>query len=288
MDEKTRLEVLRQSSDALGRRVEQNCIALLDTDNGYEPGTGTLISIGPRLFIATAAHVIPLNPNGRLFATSGKWKNPEKGMLEFLRYRRSKECDVGYLELNPDVACEFLDKEGCSLGSVADLGPGRSAQQSVLVGVSRSLIKVHERHGWRLLDVGVVGYSSNVAGVDELDELDPHPPFEPSSDVILDYRFEDCRRFDTWEKIAPPQPNGMSGGGIWDMGFDRTIMWDTGKARLFGIQHSYDPKRGYIRATQIIHWVRLLYEDYDELRELLRGQFPGLACVSGSLDRRGA
>lgn len=276
------MTILRESTNLLPPRLMEFTVALADVERGFEPGTGTLIAIAKRVFIATAGHVIPAKPNKRLFVATKEGKRPADGMVAFSRYASLTRPDVGYLEIDAPVALPFLKKNACPLDRIADYGMGRTRRPALLLGVSSSESGVE---GERSVRLGVVGYECDPLSPTEIKTKCPDPPCDETVDVFLDYEFSDCRRNDTYEQIEAPDPSGMSGGGVWDQGFDGEI-WHPDKAKLFAIQSLRAPDNRYLRATQIIHWLRLVYRDYRDLQAILSDRWPKLAAgMSGSARR---
>ncbi len=104
------------------------------------------------------------------------------------------------------------------------------------------------------------------------------PDADAAIDIILDYPAGDSatKRLDKEGPFALPDPSGMSGGGLWDQGFETQLIWKPEGASLMGIQSAWHPKERYVRAVQIIHWLRLVHQHYPDLRNILEERFPEL------------
>ena len=102
------------------------------------------------------------------------------------------------------------------------------------------------------------------------------PPADPLFDIILDYPpgKDTTRLLDTSAPVALPDPQGMSGGGLWDQGFSGNTLWHPEDASLIGVQSSWHPESRYVRVVQIVHWLRLVHEHYPDLRLTLEKLFP--------------
>lgn len=79
----------------------------------YEVVSGILVSVDRRWFIATAAHTFPDAPNtGDYCVLTDHPQNLDTdGFLSFVQSNKDRSLDVGYLEVNLDVAEPFLGKE---------------------------------------------------------------------------------------------------------------------------------------------------------------------------------
>ena len=275
MDASTKIKIAQLSCKPLWSKLVRVAVTLADIEKDYRSGSGTLVRIADHLFVATAAHVIPPRPNGRMLVIGSKWREPASGMLAILRHGKEPACDVGYLDLDVEIALEHIKCESCGLEDLRDLGQGRVLRSAILLG-SPSCEATLERQS---LEFGVVGYSCSPMSAEEIEERAPDNGWDSRVDVFLDYQFTDCRRMDTMENVVAPTPPGMSGGGLWDQGFDSGV-WSSEKAKLFAIQNSWHRTKGYIRATQIRHWLRLICDDYPDLREVVAEAHPSVVGKS--------
>lgn len=91
-----------------------------------------------------------------------------------------------------------------------------------------------------------------------------------NNDFIVDYPTE-CHSFSEGAAaIKLPNPRGLSGGGFWDQGWEKEEIWAPERCKLVAIQSRWDPKQRYLRAIQVIHWLRLVYTHNPDLRETIR------------------
>ena len=68
-------------------------------------------------------------------------------------------------------------------------------------------------------------------------------------------------------------PQGMSGGGVWQGTQQDGELWSPEGLRLVGIQSSWYAPGKYIRAVQIIHWLKLVHSNLPELRDTIESHF---------------
>ena len=73
-----------------------------------------------------------------------------------------------------------------------------------------------------------------------------------------------------------PEPRGAAGAGLWQGSSTKVEHWNAEEVKLFGIQSPWNEKDKYVRGCQIIHWLRLVRDSYDDLAPTLVKAFPGL------------
>lgn len=100
-----------------------------------------------------------------------------------------------------------------------------------------------------------------------MDELvDAFVAYDSKSEIKRDGKVSD-------EQL--PEPYGMSGGGWWQKKSSlQDTVWHPASYSLMAIQCSWPEKQRYLRGTQIHHWLRLIWNDFTDLREILRAEFP--------------
>lgn len=99
-------------------------VTIADREKEYATASGTLIEIGSRVFVATAAHVIKANPQGRLWLVKRRGSCESEGFPSFVDYHRHPKGhpDVGILELDRSVAAGYFGHhQFCTLENIAVL-----------------------------------------------------------------------------------------------------------------------------------------------------------------------
>lgn len=278
------IQFLKKSWPQIEDCVCNSSVGLLErTDSDVMPynlpSSGTLIAIENRLFIATAAHTIPQNPNGgRLWVLGEKRQYPfNTGALEFIRYKKAQGVDVGYLELDPDNATNYLECQPCPIERIRTLGPGREQQPVALVGTPNEFVN----HGKgptpkRMIPVVKPFLTESVKFEDWPDVTPTNSLPKADIDVFLEFPREGVAELVTNVPLVFETAKGYSGGGVWDLGFESKSLWQPTEVSLFGIQSKWDPTRRYLRAVQVIHWLRLVHDDYPDLQPVLKKLFPAL------------
>jgi hypothetical protein len=275
------LKIGREAVLSGGRRLYRRCVAFLDIGRQpYELASGTVITIGDRLFVATAAHAIPNNPEGRLWMLPGQPRRAEDGILGFVNFGKvaSEHPDVGFLELTPESAAGYLEFEPCPIEQIRPVGRGRENKVVVLMGFpAENAVPKQWGPSATLLPAKSMAYGTVPLMESEQPPIPPgEPAADPSIDVFLSYPEDGTTQLETDEPITLPHPGGTSGGGVWDLGFEPGALWSPDSAFLFALQSRWSKDHRYLRAVQIIHWLRLIHDHYPDLRSTLEHRFPEL------------
>jgi len=282
-------QVITTAGNATHLHVYPSTLPILNTDTKNEDKrgdlfSGVLIEIDNRYFVATAAHCVQKRKTERPY-----WiLSPQRTYESDIRPRvissyfnnesfKKTEYDVGVIEFDKkelsDI-CPHLIPIG--LDRVSIQGTGRHLHYSILVG-SPCVSGQFDRDPtgkW-------IGYGAKVIALvtQPLSDADEcfHAGYDPNVDMVLDYRHKPGEIIDCETKscIELPHLEGMSGGGLWDLGFGNessSSIWSPQNVMLTGIQSRWLENR-YAVSTQIIHWLRLLYDNYPELQSHLEERF---------------
>lgn len=239
-----------------------------------ENASGTLVTIGDREFIATAAHTIPLSRTSLILIGQGQHPlNRDDIKIVASGRMRGDNPDVGYIELEPGTTSR-LGRVPLSIDRLCDAGPGQPGRIAFLYGCPFALIKnaVNPKRREKIIGIHSFTYPNSTMAVEEWPTVprDAEPP-RRSVDLFIPYDV-------TAETIVDrggsgnrlPNPEGASGGGICQgIGPKKDGVWHVGKVKLIAIQSSWDKKRKYIRGVQIKQWVRLIEKDYPDLKKHL-------------------
>jgi hypothetical protein len=73
---------------------------------------------------------------------------------------------------------------------------------------------------------------------------------------------------DSGQNVIPPDPRGMSGGGMWRIAEHGIDMgdWSLKHLKLIGIQSAYYEEEWVLRGTRIEHVLGFIYRGYEDLR----------------------
>jgi hypothetical protein len=238
---------------------------------------GTLVLAGGRVLIATAGHVIPHNPTGRLHLVTHDVRNVNEGSPGFLQWKRhpryveghpESSIDVGYLEIDHDTTKEYFGHDDfCSPDHFADSRVNLGGQCVMVIGPPAALAGVKMVQGRQSLALEIMPYVTDVLRYEEL----PDDRVASGDHVLLAYPEESYDAVSMMKKPLPDAP-GLSGAGVWCVPTCTTrSLWSPTQCRLAAIQGSWDKDRRYLRATRIHHWVDLVTKDYPDLSALFAG-----------------
>ena len=224
-------------------------ILLLRVCGRVEIGSSTLVRIGGRFLLATAAHnlddareeEIRLVPSGRTFASAVP-------LVRRSLPRRGDPSDVAWVELAAETVANhglgFVDASalgwnGERPGDLCFLVQGYPAEHVLRDGVGYGL--------------AAMGFVTLAAGQRPGDLSVLYPPPAGAAEP---------------EGWRPPHPHGISGGGIWSTPRAGGDSWRHA-TRLVGIARGWRRRRGTLHATPIEAWLARVAADLPELRGAL-------------------
>lgn len=280
MNYETKLKIMEEATEELKPFLFKQSVAFIVTgDKGnITIASGTLVSIGERLFIATASHAVPEITRGQTYTFVGE--QPDSGILQAPILKVGKtpdnQPDVGYLELATNNELEYLKRTACSLNRIAIEGVGRPSRGTMLVGNPGEYVK-----GKGKIEDGTSGLVPTMVGYIAVPLMESEWPSGVESDpivhIFLEYPDTPAQQFGSDELIMLPDPAGMSGGGLWDYGFEDGVVWTKESAKLIGIQSGWYEDLRYTVVVQVIHWLRLIYSDYKDLQQIIERHFSELS-----------
>lgn len=256
----------RQVTTAMCKYLDRHVIGVILESEGVAQciGSGTGIKIDGRYFIVSAGHML-------MDAKKNKWDmvltgrgQPSPEVSSFLGYgcRLDEFVDIAWIELDPESA-NSLSQEFVALNYLSISICYLENDLAMVNGYQRDLIRIQPFHERRKLTLKPLCFQT----------LTLHPnvwssEFNDAIDILLKYPEEGCVD-SSGKPINLPEPYGISGGGIWALDVNCEGIWAPSKAKLIGIEHSWDPSEHYLRATQIQHWLQMLKEDVPELLEII-------------------
>lgn len=265
-------KLFEQSNLAVHNHVYGFSLALMD-DREAELGSGTLVEVAGKWFVATAAHCIPASPTGRLRLHSNQRQHTKGNILGFLKHGRHPTCDVGYLELDPSHARSYLTgKRPCPIARLYPAGIGAVGSVVSLVGCPKSETSWTQQSSHD----PVLRIRNNAFATVPMTQAEWPTDEDQQVHVLLPYPVEGIQA-GTGQAVINPAPQGFSGGGVWDHGHPHPGVWQPELARLIAIQSSWNEGSRYLRAVQIVHWLSLLFSDYPTLQSNLRSDFPNIS-----------
>lgn len=262
-------------------------IYLTEWDGGIETASGVIVTIEGRLFLATAAHTLRPSANRRLQFVS---KQVGVGALRVPILKQHKldqdVIDVGVLELADSSELRQLRVEPLPLSRVADMRNGDSSSPARILGYPAEWIKtVKTTAGVRTgcLAQSLGSFPVNPAHWPAISQETNNP--ETDRDIVLHFD-RNSEFFDYTPELRlpkmPPDPHGMSGGGIWQprAHLRDGEIWHPERSHLIGIQYDWPTFGRFLRGVQIIHWLRLVADTFPELSDSLNSRFPRLSEIN--------
>lgn len=261
-------EVLRDTNAALSFAAEYTRAIVVDSRQpGPDPavGTGVLIGVGNRLFVASAAHCIEQNPF--VVMTHALYTLP-RDPTRFINRARVPNRDIGFLELEndpnvPRLAVECLCPDPPPI-STDPLNP--SHLPTCVVGFPAHHFKRPPGH----TGMGMTNYETYPVQVSE-DEYQYTWPlvvgsYRPGTDTAV-------------EKELNYVPGGYSGGGVWVCNPPPAsgLVLPNQLLTLYALQSRYQSGERIVKCIPIRFWIKLLHDKYPDLRELLAEHFPFLS-----------
>ena len=247
-------------------------LRLVDRTRPSTAGSAVPIKIGPRYFLATAAHVIPSGHKIETVPRPG-----EKCISIFSARQCDVKADVGLLEVPSatveDIGCRFLPEQ-----RIFTRLDQKTEMPVMVVGYPGEYMRLIDKRP----------FAPNAAM--ELRRCDAFTfpsvtlPLREWPSMGCDTTRDLFISFDPENALHPLHPStagvrssvvhghapriqGMSGGGIW-LEHMRTSgrIWQA-SALLIGLQVRVHPKEKWMRGTVIRKWLSLVAKNYPDLQE---------------------
>ena len=234
-----------------------------DGDHGVA-GSGVLFQVDTAHFLLTAAHILACNHEERATLQLGGFDG-ESIPLEADGFATDVEStDVAVLEISPETA-GALRAAGKAFARSATLDANDPTWTRegfyVVCGFPLADARLPEP-----TELHLTAYSH---GADRaLQNPPPIKAFDPKKHISVTYN--NVARSNQDGGYIVKHPTGMSGGGIWRVGYpdvDSEALWSTADIRLVAIQHTYsDPS---VNGTRIGWCLRIIHDRYPALRPAL-------------------
>ncbi|MEX0936606.1 MAG: hypothetical protein WDZ59_02015 [Pirellulales bacterium] len=262
---------------ALATHVQAMTVPLIvnagpSADNLGTVGSGTLISIGDRTFIATASHHIPKDADKAVSFINATEQRLESAKLICYGRMPGDSPDVAFVEIDPDFVINSLGKSPVGLERVYPIGPGQPNQLAFLAGFPRDLIEFHTVRHVLEGNLTLQFYLHTPIAPEDWDMLRHYyrdVTTNASVDFFLTYPVGD----EMVDSSDLPLPHGISGGGFWQRMRGSSDLWSPTAYGLVAVQSSFCRKARYVRGVQIGEWLKLLWRERLELRKVLEENF---------------
>ncbi len=271
--------------DAVARNLVKHSVAYVirQASKSFEAtvASGTLVRLGGRLFVATAAHTIPSKPI-RTIVFQGDGENRIEGVnVDIMRHGKSAHDhpDVGYFEL-ANSSLKALSREPIELARLSTKRGGTAGRVAFLFGYPSVWAKpvISRRRRTATIPLRSIFFANFLLARDEWPDIPQGDcPSNWLVDVFMAYPDDEMVvTTDESETRIPqvignklPSPNGTSGGGIWQGTPRRDGLWSAESVKLVAVQSSWLPRQRYTRGVQVHHWLRLIHDEYPDLRDEL-------------------
>jgi hypothetical protein len=253
-------------SDRALRFVELYTRPIIDDSRSNNPriGTGVLVGIKDRLFVASAAHCLWSNP--LLIMDHSEFPIP-CDPTPFVNRGRVGNRDIGFLEIKNDLSVARLSIESLCPNPppiLPDAGkPEHRPTWIVGFPVDEVVIKPTRR-----IKLAMNNFSTHPVQVTEDEYRYVYP-------LVVGTQQE---WNDTVNERSLNTPHGYSGSGVWvvnELPSDSLIL-PQNMLSLYALQSSWGEAYRVLHCIPIRHWIKLVYDSYTDLRELLAKQFPFL------------
>lgn len=267
------LSIAETTSTAYTQELIRHSIAYTTTSDGGGLASGTVVSLGDRVLIATTGHSIPDDKNAIGLVTKDKPCTGDRSHW-IQRTGKSTTVDVAFIELTAGADQE-LGVVPLPIDRVIDAGAGSPILKTRVVGYPWESRHDNAESGIR--EFRLLSYGCEPLHTAAWASL-PFSNIDPNTHVLAYYEREDnvdCRG-DFIQSSPAPEPHGMSGGGFWQRSamLDDKQLWQPDALCLAAIQSGFFRKRSYLLGVQIAHWLELIADEYPDLREMLHARFP--------------
>lgn len=271
------------SGDATIRHLHARTVTLVNTFDqpvsnyrNWKIFSGTLVQISDRLFVATVSHEIDNfeSPSQyRLTTIDGHYYDQSADVFIKTIATDYDRPDVGLMELDIEMFDSFSTSIPIGLERISISPP--EGQISTLIGTPSRTVSIHpfDDEKWGIAGT-LSGFTTGAIDIADWPKLNTKNPLDDKIDMLVKYpdNSPDIRD-STGSHTTLPDPRGISGGGLWPHGLGTSTLWTPENALLTGIQASWFSDIGYVRLTRIFHWLKLVFDNYPELRPELESQF---------------
>jgi hypothetical protein len=247
--------------------VQRYCTPVYGVDDKSQPyvvGSGTLLDIGDLSFLVTAAHVLDENANTTLYLPGNPLVSMEGRAVKTqapLENRKSDTIDLAIVRIDRGLIDRVVNVSTISIDQIDPTDTPQPLTSYGFVGYPSSQNKPKPKRQLRL--------SSYILGVlpmapERYADVGAHPSLHFAGNFD---RSQVMNR--NSQRVTAPNPEGMSGGGVWRLGTYADIEHDRAIPKLIavGIEHHADRKLLLgVRAAFVIESLR---ECFPEIAALL-------------------
>jgi hypothetical protein len=235
---------------------------------GIEAGTGVVIEIGPRTFVASAGHVLEKRPHV-LFGANPRLRMPCEQTTP-LNWKFRDSPDIGFLEV-PNNS----HPKACFFESLTDSVPPQNTLM-VIVGHPIDAPGSLADKAWEGGNYYELVRASHMGEIKQVQ--DNRYVFAYPKDLL---NIDENTGLITNSK-SYKTPKGFSGGGLWakrSLSVIEGVIYPGSRYRLFGLDYAWSRSEREAYCVPIRYWVKLVYDYYPDLHEIIEKKFPKIAEV---------
>jgi hypothetical protein len=288
-DEAT-IEFMRRTSVDARSPIANVTIPLFNVVGGYLWATGVLLRICDKHFILTAAHVfdkwsarpIPINttdgvhgsglfPIGEVTLRRSPTENPSNRFTD-------DPCDACVCDLTKATANRIVAAGNFRFLDLSQIDPSSKLDPRdwlMVFGYPGALCLVPIAPN--ALAANACAFATFLyCGERGLIHL---PKEARGVAVLLDYG-QSTTENDDGRAVPPPNPDNMSGGGIWRIAANGSELdkWNLSDLKLIGIQSAVYGQEQVLRGTRIEHALGIIYRGHEDLRAEMERLFGREFC----------
>lgn len=266
--------VIRASKQSINRYMLDRTVTIVSHDDVdyLDHGSGVLLQLEEAHVILTAGHVIMKKPPQQLQIIADERMTNDRFAPVAKARRGGKKLgsvDVGYLRLDPADLGRLSNKKFLKLTDL-QLYPLNLSTDLVLLQGVPDVIRTEEEPGRHIFQ-SYAFFSTLDRDVDwtrrrPIQLEIPYPSFIVNA------------LSDELEEL--PDPEGMSGGGMWQARYGGDTIWTTGSLRLVGIIVEIKRTNRVVPVNTLSSLVDLLAKKFPSARQFLRDQH---ALLKGSM-----
>lgn len=278
---------MAHSGMAVRESISQVTMPLFNVAAGRLWATSVMLEIGEKCFLLTAAHIfdnwpsrpIPINitdgVNGELVFPIGEATLRHSPTTCPKNRLADDPFDICVCDL-PDEAVKRVKAGGrfrfLNLGELDPWGEEDLRSWYMVFGFPGELNEREVVPG--VLESNACAYSTFIYG-GERGNI-PWTDADRGVGILMDYG-PNTTQNDSGLLVRPPEPYGMSGGGIWRVAEYGCVPtnWSLTNLKLIGIQSAAYTTERVLRGTRIEHHLGMIYRGHEDLRsamELAYGQ----------------
>jgi hypothetical protein len=227
-------------------------------------GTGIYLVMGGKAYILTAAHVVDHRATGSLYVPSKSGLVGLNGgvggnAVPANSTRQEDKIDVAYIRLNDDIHAELhptfkpLQREHIDLEGYVPPGTPCSVGGYPITKARRS------DSAYQSSTYSYVGIASDHETYERLG-------YDPRVHIVVHYRMKQSV-FPEGDRVIPPHPRGLSGGGIFQLHPGSFVDIEGTPRTLIGSMHTYLKRENCFIGTRTPGHLRFIEQRFPhELR----------------------